>query len=81
MVALTSLPFNTLATVHSLETSLVSRTHLMELGIVKGTPIKIVRQAPFGGPFQINITGAHIVLRKEAAKSIFVEVEDHVKNG
>jgi len=47
---------------------------LLDMGIIKGTRIKIVKVAPFGDPIDIKVRGYHLSLRKEEAAKISVEV-------
>ena len=77
---LTDLPYNTPAKIHSLTASGLSKLDLMLLGIIPGTLITVIRQAPFGGPLQIYIIGAHIALLEKAAKTIYVEIADDLIN-
>lgn len=46
---------------------------LMEMGLVEGTPFKVVRFAPLGDPIEINIRGYHLSLRKAEAATVLVE--------
>ncbi len=50
------------------------RNHFLEMGLVKNTPIKIIKIAPMGDPISIEIRGYELCLRKEDAKKIKVEV-------
>ena len=47
---------------------------LMEMGLLPGTPIKVVRFAPLGDPIEILMRGYHLSLRKAEASSILVEI-------
>ncbi len=47
---------------------------LLDMGLVKGSPIKVERIAPLGDPIDIKIKGYHLSLRKEDAAKIIVEV-------
>ena len=47
---------------------------LLDMGIIKGTTIEVVRVAPLGDPIDIKVKGYHLSLRKEEAAQIFVEV-------
>ncbi|CAM2970480.1 ferrous iron transport protein A [Hathewaya histolytica] len=48
------------------------RRRIMDLGIVKGTKIKVEGMAPFGDPIEISLRGYKLTLRKEEAKDIIV---------
>ena len=47
---------------------------LMELGLVPGTPVQVVRRAPLGDPVAFELRGARICLRRSEAARILVEV-------
>ncbi len=48
---------------------------LMEMGIVPGAAISIVRTAPFGDPIQVRVRGYHLALRSVEAETITVIVD------
>ena len=45
---------------------------LMEMGIVPGAPVSVVRAAPFGDPIEVRIRGYHLALRRSEASTIQV---------
>jgi len=45
---------------------------LMELGLVPGTPIELVRRAPMGDPIELSVRGIHLSLRRSEASRIHV---------
>lgn len=48
------------------------KPRLMEMGLLVGTPVELVRFAPLGDPVEIKIRGYHLTLRKDEAEQIFV---------
>jgi Fe2+ transport system protein FeoA len=46
---------------------------LMEMGLLPGTPIQVVRFAPLGDPIEISVRGYHLSLRRTEAADIVVE--------
>jgi ferrous iron transport protein A len=46
---------------------------LRQLGLVPGECVKIIRQAPFDGPFLITARGREIAIGKSVASKIMVE--------
>ncbi len=48
------------------------RRRLMELGIVPGTAIELVRRAPLGDPIELSVRGVHLSLRRTEASLIHV---------
>ena len=49
-----------------------SRARLMEMGLLVGTPVELVRFAPLGDPVEIKVRGYHLTLRRHEADQIFV---------
>ncbi len=45
---------------------------LMELGLVPGTPVEMVRCAPLGDPLELTARGVHLSLRRSEARLIHV---------
>ena len=49
------------------------RRHLMDLGLIKGTPFTVVKVAPLGDPIEITVRGYELSLRKADTEMIEVE--------
>lgn len=49
------------------------RRHLLGMGFVKGSKIKLEKVAPLGDPVEFKIKGYSVCLRKEEAKNIEIE--------
>lgn len=47
--------------------------YLMEMGLMKGTPVRFIKSAPFGDPIEVDLRGYHLSIRRAKAKSILVE--------
>lgn len=45
---------------------------LMEMGVVPGVSVKIVKTAPFGDPIEIRVRGYSLAMRKNEAETIEV---------
>jgi ferrous iron transport protein A len=69
---LTSLAAGTIATVTEINVPSDSRPRLMEMGLLVGTPVELVRFAPLGDPVEIKVRGYHLTLRKLEADQILV---------
>jgi len=69
---LTSVPVGQTATVAELKLPPESRPRLMEMGLLVGTPVELVRFAPLGDPVEIKVRGYNLTLRKHEAEQIFV---------
>lgn len=71
---LTSLPLGATATVTEIKLPPASRPRLMEMGLLVGTQIELVRFAPLGDPVEIKVRGYHLTLRRNEAEQILVSV-------
>jgi ferrous iron transport protein A len=69
---LTSVAFGTSATVAQINVPAASRARLMEMGLLVGTKIQLVRFAPLGDPVEIKVRGYNLTLRKSEAEQILV---------
>ena len=45
---------------------------LMELGLVPGTDVQMIRRAPLGDPLEVAVRGVHLSLRRSEASRINV---------
>jgi len=45
---------------------------LLEMGLVSGSLIEVIRYAPLGGPMQVKIGRTNVSLRKQEAGSVLV---------
>ena len=50
------------------------RRRILDMGLVKGTRIKVVRAAPLKDPIELQTSGYDLTLRRDEAKNIIVEV-------
>lgn len=71
---LTSVAAGATATVSEIKVAESSRQRLMEMGLLIGTQIELVRFAPLGDPLEIRIRGYNLTLRKQEAEQILVRV-------
>lgn len=49
-----------------------NRSRLMELGLVPGTPVELIRFALLGDPVEIKVRGYHLTLPRHEAEQIWV---------
>lgn len=49
------------------------RLRLLEMGFVPGTPVTLVKKAPFGDPLEFCVRGSHLSLR--TAEAALIEVQ------
>ena len=48
------------------------QSRLLEMGLITGTPVELIRFAPLGDPIEVRVRGYHLTLRKHEADQIFV---------
>jgi len=70
---LTSVAVGTTATVAEINLPPASRPRLMEMGLLVGTKVDLVRFAPLGDPVEIKVRGYNLTLRKHEAEQILVK--------
>jgi len=70
---LTSLALGSAAVVAAVKVPPESRGRLLEMGLLVGTPVELVRFAPLGDPVEIKVRGYHLTLRKHEAEQIWVK--------
>lgn len=61
--------------VSRLESAAASRLRLLEMGLVRGTPVEFVRVAPLGDPLEIRVRSYHLALRRQEAESIILDCD------
>ena len=49
---------------------------LMEMGVVPGAPVCIIKAAPLGDPIEVRVRGYHLALRRAEAQTILVVTND-----
>lgn len=75
-MTLDSIPHQVTARITSVDRVAQHGLRLMEMGLVPGAPLRVVKAAPLGDPIQICIHNYHLALRRVEARSIQVSIED-----
>lgn len=70
---LSSLAVGTAAKVAQINIPIANRSRLMEMGLLVGTPVQLIRFAPLGDPVEIKVRGYHLTLRRHEADLIMVQ--------
>jgi Fe2+ transport system protein FeoA len=71
-MTLTNLPIGKTATVVAINGNNAITRRLMEMGIVPGVSVRVIKSAPFGDPLEIRVRGYNLAMRKSEADSIEV---------
>lgn len=73
-MTLTNLPVGSDARVISVSgTGRVTR-RLMEMGVVPGVEVRVVKTAPFGDPIEVRVRGYSLAMRRTEADSVEVSI-------
>jgi ferrous iron transport protein A len=70
---LTALKIGAAATVSEIKLRPDQRGRLLEMGLLVGTSVQLVRFAPLGDPVEIKVRGYHLTLRRQEAEQIWVQ--------
>lgn len=75
-LSLAHLPAGTHARVLSVSGSGAVARRLMEMGIVPGAHVHMIKSAPLGDPLEIRVRGYNLAVRKAEAQTITVVTSD-----
>ena len=73
MLTLDSVPVGTECIVKQIGGKGKIRTRILDMGLTRGTQIKVIRVAPFGDPIEFEVRGYNLSLRKEEARQVMVQ--------
>lgn len=71
-IPLSEVTVGSTAQVFQLLTTGLQRRRMLDLGLIPGTVIEVLRKSPLADPIAYNIRGATIALRKEESLQILV---------
>ena len=49
---------------------------LMEMGVVPGAPVRVIKAAPLGDPLEVRVRNYHLALRRSEAQTISVVMSE-----
>ena len=61
------------AVIQTFKTDLNLQSRLVEMGILPGVEIRLIKKAPFKGPIEFKIRGYEVSLRYRDAEQVFVQ--------
>ncbi|MCI8610462.1 MAG: ferrous iron transport protein B [Clostridiales bacterium] len=67
---LSELPIGSTATILSVGGTGALRQHFLDMGLIQGTEVAVVKYAPMGDPIELRIHGYELTIRLEDAKNI-----------
>lgn len=71
-IPLSELPIGARAVVVRVQAPGPIRRRLLEMGFVRGEPLRVKKLAPLGDPMELVIKGYHLSLRREESACILV---------
>ena len=73
-MTLTNLPVGVEARVTGVIGSSRITRRLMEMGVIPGVAVKIVKMAPFGDPIEVRVRGYSLAMRRSEADGVEVSL-------
>src|SRR5919199_629197 len=70
------LPIGAQARVTGVNGSGAIARRLLEMGVVPGAPVRVIKTAPLGDPIEVRVRGYHLALRRAEAQTISVVTSD-----
>ncbi len=67
---LANLKIGAVATVKNVRGNNRISKRLMEMGIIPGVTIRVIKTAPFGDPIEIRVRGYNLAMRRNEAETI-----------
>ncbi|GIX06713.1 MAG: iron transporter FeoA [Candidatus Poribacteria bacterium] len=75
MVRLSELRPGQVGIVQRIEADDALRLRLMEMGLLRGERVRVLKYAPLGDPIELEVGLYHLSLRRREAETILVEME------
>ena len=72
-VTIASLETNEIATIKGYLNEQISQSRLVEMGLVPGTPVRMIKKIPLNGPVEIKVRGYYLSLRMKDALNVLVK--------
>ncbi|HKC66508.1 MAG TPA: FeoA family protein [Pyrinomonadaceae bacterium] len=70
------LPIGATARVTGVSGSGAIARRLIEMGVVPGAPVRVIKAAPLGDPIEVRVRNYHLALRRTEAKTISVASDE-----
>ena len=62
------------ATICLIQGTTVEEAHLMEMGLLPGTAVELIKRAPLGDPIELRVRRYHLSIRRSEAHAILVKI-------
>ncbi len=81
-VTLNSLSLGERGTIQRITASATNvRRRLLEMGMIKGTVVEMIRSAPMGDPIEVKVKGYRLSMRRVEAESVIIyKIENELRD-
>lgn len=76
ILSLDALPRGVSARVMAVDGTGAVARRLMEMGVVPGAPVRVIKTAPLGDPIEVRVRNYHLAVRRSEAQTISVVTSD-----
>lgn len=73
-MTLNELPMGETGRIESVNDDAAVSRRLMEMGIVPGVSVRVLKSAPFGDPIEIRLLGYNLAVRRNEAATVNISV-------
>lgn len=73
-VTLSGVPVGIAATVIAVNGSSRITRRLLEMGVIPGVVVHVIKTAPFGDPIEVRLRGYNLAMRRSEAEAIEVSI-------
>lgn len=78
-LTLTDLPIGSEARVTAVNGNSRVTRRLLEMGVIPGVEVRVIKTAPFGDPIEVRLRGYSLAMRRSEADAIEVSLADAVE--
>lgn len=78
---LSELQIGSTATILSVGGDGALRQHFLDMGLIQGTEVTVIKYAPMGDPIELRIHGYELTIRLDDAKNIEISAAHEPKKG
>ena len=60
------------AVIAGYDDAIANQIRLLEMGLIEGTAVRMIKEAPWGDPLQFFVRGYHLAISRKTAQAILV---------
>ena len=61
------------AVISGFKSEIKSKARLVEMGLLPGTPVRLIKKIPLNGPVEIKVRNFYLSLRRKDAQNILIK--------